>query len=255
MTAAPGDPAAGRGARPVAARPGRADGRRRAAGAAAGAAAVDAAARLRQRAALPGRVRRRGRAPRRLPRAGRPGEVPDHQQGRSARQLPVRHVRRPAGAGAPRARLQRHDRPADRRRLHRARHRHLGHRDGPLDPRGRRPGGGQAAQRLRLRAVHRRARRALRRGEARLHGHPRLRRHDPAPGAADPGLRAARDHGDAVLHAHRHRRVREAGHRPRASSSCKIGIFGAEPWTEQMRQRDGGAPRHRRRSTSTACRR
>ena len=36
--------------------------------------------------------------------------------------------------------------------------------------------GRQAAQRLRLRAVHRRAGRALRRGEARLHGHPDLRR-------------------------------------------------------------------------------
>ena len=38
--------------------------------------------------------------------------------------------------------------------------------------------GGQAAQRLRLRPVHRRPGRALRRGEARLHGHPDLRRHD-----------------------------------------------------------------------------
>ena len=47
----------------------------------------------------------------------------------------------PAGAGAPRPRLVRHDRAADRRRLHRARHRHLGHGDGPLDPRRRRAGG------------------------------------------------------------------------------------------------------------------
>ena len=36
-------------------------------------------------------------------------------------ELPVRHVRRAARAGQPRARLVRHDRQADRRRLHRAR--------------------------------------------------------------------------------------------------------------------------------------
>ena len=80
MTHRPRDgPAAGRGPGRRAARPRRADGHRRAARPAARAAAVDAAARLRERAALPGRVRRRRRAPRRLPRARRPGEVPDHQ--------------------------------------------------------------------------------------------------------------------------------------------------------------------------------
>ena len=41
---------------------------------------------------------------------GRPREVPDDQQGRPARELPVRHVRRPARAGPPGARLVRHDR-------------------------------------------------------------------------------------------------------------------------------------------------
>ena len=38
-------------------------------------------------------------------------------------------------------RLERHDRPADRRRLHPRRHRHVGRRDGPLDPRRRRAAG------------------------------------------------------------------------------------------------------------------
>ena len=47
------------------------------------------------------------------------------------------------------------------------RHRHLGHGDGPLDPGGRRAARAQGAQRLRVRPVHRRARRALRDREAR----------------------------------------------------------------------------------------
>ena len=65
-------------------------------------------------------------------------------------------------------------------------------RDGPLDPGGGRAARRHGAHRVRLRPVHRRARRALRRGAAGLHGHPRLRRHDRPAGAADPGLRAAR---------------------------------------------------------------
>ena len=39
---------------------------------------------------------------------------------------------------------------------------------------------------------------------------------------------------------------------PRAIE-LEIGIFGAEPWTEQMRAGDGGPGRHRTRSTSTGC--
>ena len=60
-----------------------------------------------------------------------------------------------------------HDRQAHGRRLHAQRHRHLGDRDGALDPRGGRPRRRHRARRVRLRAVHRRPRRALRRGEAR----------------------------------------------------------------------------------------
>ena len=108
-------------------------------------------------------------------------------------QLPVRHVRRAARAGrrasTPR---QRHDRQADRRRLHRATTSTTwADADGALDPRRRRPARRHRARGLRLRPVHRRARRALRRRAARLHGRAGLRRHDRAAGAADRRLRAA----------------------------------------------------------------
>ena len=61
--------------------------------------------------------------------------------------------------------------------------------------------GHEDPQCLRLRAVHRRARRALRRREARLRHDPGLRRHDRAPGQADRRFRARHHHGDAELHA------------------------------------------------------
>ena len=69
-------------------------------------------------------------------------------------------------------------------------------------------------RRLRVRAVHRRSRRALRRRGAGLHGHPGLRRHDRTPGHADQGLRAGDHHGDAQLHAGDRGRDAPAGHRP-----------------------------------------
>ena len=54
---------------------------------------------LRPRAALPQGVRGQGRPPRRHPVPGRHGLLAVHQQGRPARQLPVRDVRRAARAG------------------------------------------------------------------------------------------------------------------------------------------------------------
>ena len=72
----------------------------------------------------------------------------------------------------------------------------------------------EAAQRLRLWPLHRRPRPALRRRAARPHHHPRLRRHDRAPGAADRRLRARHHHRDAVLHAGDPRRVPPPGPRP-----------------------------------------
>ena len=73
------------------------------------------------------------------------------------------------------------------------------------------------AQRLWLRPVHRRPRRALRRRTARLHRGAGLRRHDRAAGAADQRFQARHHHGDAELHAGDPRRVQEAGPRSRAN--------------------------------------
>ena len=165
-------------------------------------------------ALLPERLRRRGRPPGRLPRPRRSRAVPVHDQGRPARELSVRHVRGAARAGRPHPRVERDDRPADGRRLHAATTSTRGRRDGALDPRRRRPAGRHRARRVRLRAVHRRPRRALRRGTPRLHGRSGVRRHDRAAGAADPRLPARHHHGDAVVHARDRRRVRAAGHRP-----------------------------------------
>ncbi len=67
---------------------------------------------------------------------------------------------------------QRHHRQADRGRLHAERHRHLGRSGGALDPRRRRARRRHRPCGLRLRPVHRRPRRALRRRAAGLHRDP-----------------------------------------------------------------------------------
>ena len=72
----------------------------------------------------------------------------------------------------------------------------------------------EAAQRLRLRPLHRRPGTALRRGAARPRHHSRVRRHDRAAGAADRRLRARHHHGHALLHAGDPRRVPPPGVRP-----------------------------------------
>ena len=76
--------------------------------------------------------------------------------------------------------------------------------------------GHEAAQRLRLRAVHRRPRPALRRGAPRHGGDPDLGRHDGTAGAAHHRLRARHHHHHAVLHAGGARRIPPAGHSIRA---------------------------------------
>ena len=86
--------------------------------------------------------------------------------------------------------------------------------DGPVDPRSRGPSRRRPPRGLRLRPVHRRARRALRRGGARLHRRAGLRRADRAAGPADHRLRAARDHGDAVVLPVGAGRDGAGGHRP-----------------------------------------
>ena len=102
-----------------------------------------------------------------------------------------------------------------------------------------------AAQRLRLRALHRRPRRARRRRAPRLHGGARLGRHDAAPGAADPRLRARHHHGDAVLHALDPRRARGAGRRP-ALDVAQGRHLRRRAVDQRHAPRDGAAHRHAR---------
>ena len=142
-------------------------------------------------------------------------------------------------------RLLGHHRAAHGRRLHPRRHRHLGHRDGALDPRRGRPPGAHPAQRLRLRAVHRRHGRPLRRREARLHRGAGLGRHDRAAGDADPGLppdviMVTPSYMLAILD-----EMERQGLDP-ARCSLKFGIFGAEPWTNEMRAEIEARAGHRR---------
>ena len=146
--------------------------------------------------------------------AGRPGEVPVHHQGRPARELPVRHVRRAARAGGAHPRLLGHHRQAHGGGLHAGRHRPLGRPGGALHPRQRRARRRHRARRLRLRPVHRRPGRALRRRAAGLHGGADERRADREAGAADRGLPARHHHGHAQLHAGDRRGVPPPGHGP-----------------------------------------
>ena len=162
-------------------------------------------------------LRQGRRETRGFPAAVRSRQIPVHRKDRPARQLPVQHVRGAARKTGPRPRLLRHDRQADRGRLYPGRYRHVGGRDGALDPRRGRPPRHDHPQRLWLRPVHRRARRALRRRKARLHRGAGLRRHDRAAGAADQRFQARHHHGDAELHAGDPGRVQATGPRSRAS--------------------------------------
>ena len=166
---------------------------------------MDAAPRLRERAALPGRVRRRRRAPRRLHGARRPGEVPDHDARRTcATNYPFGMFAVPQDqVGRIHASSGTTGRPTVVGYTAR-RHRHLGRRSwrarsGP-------PAGGRAT------SVHVAYGYGLFTGGLGAHyGAEKLGctvipisgGMTDAPGPADPRLRARRDHGDAQLHAHR----------------------------------------------------
>ena len=176
---------------------------------------VDAGACLRQCRALQEGFRQGRREACGLPAIVRPFELPVHGQDRLARQLPLQHVRGSARKTGPGPRLLRHHRQADRGRLYPGRYRHVVGGDGALDPRRRRPHRHDHPQRLWLRPVHRRPRRALRRGKARLHRGAGVRRHDRAAGAADQRLQARHHHGNAELHAGDPRRVQAPGPRSR----------------------------------------
>ena len=178
------------------------------------------APRLRPPGAVPRQVRGGGRASRRSALARRPEALSLHRQERPARRLSVRHVRHPARAVRARPRLERHDRPADGGRLFGEGHRDLGRADGALALCRRRPAGRHHPQCLRLRPVHRRAGRALRRRAARLHGGADVGRLRRAAGPADPRVRRAGRADDAVLHAGDRRRVRAPGRRPARARRC-----------------------------------
>jgi Fe-S-cluster-containing dehydrogenase component len=150
--------------------------------------------------------------------------------------LSVRPVRGAARGPGAAARLLRDDRQGDRRRLHARRHGAVDRPDGAVHRLRRRPAWRYPAQRLRLRPVHRRARRALRRGKARLHGRAGVRRHDRAAGDCCSRISV---------------RMCSAPRRPMRSTSprspkpmgvdlrklpLRLGLFGAEPWSDAMRR-------------------
>ena len=132
--------------------------------------------------------------------------------------------------------LVRHHGQADRRRLYARGSRHLGAGGGALDLRRRRAAGDDPAQRLWLRAVHRRAGPARRRGTPGLHRGAGLRRHDRAPGAAHRRLPPRHHHASRRATCWRSWTSSAARASIRAHRRCRIGIFGAEPWTNAMRR-------------------
>ena len=133
-------------------------------------------------------------------------------------------------------------------------HRHLGRADGALDLGRRWAAGRPRARGVRLRVVHRRARRPLRGRATRLHGGAGVRRHDRAPGAADPRLRAARDHGDAVVLPRDRRRDGAAGPRPGRDPLCRSASSAPSRGRSRCGPRSSGGARWTP-STSTGCRR
>ena len=98
---------------------------------------------------------------------GRSAAVSLHSQAGYAGQLSLRAVRRSPGSDRADSCFLRDDRQTDGGRLHPPGYRHLVRADGPLLRRGRRSSRRCHSQRLRVRSFYRRARRPLRRREAR----------------------------------------------------------------------------------------
>ena len=140
---------------------------------------------------------------------------------RSPRPLSVRDVRAAAAARS-RGCTRRPAPPASRRSSATRRHDldNVGRADGALDRVRRRAARRRRPQRLRLRPLHRRARRALRRRAARRGRGADVRRLDRAAGRADHGFRRARAVRDAVVRA-RHRRGRRAAGRRSAQERAR----------------------------------
>ena len=201
---------------------------------------------LRAPGAVPRQVPGGGRASRRSPPSRRSPALSLHRQGRPARCLSLRHAGHPARKVRAHSCLERHDRPADGGGLLGARHRHLGRPHGALALRRRRAAGRRHPQCLRLRPVHRRPGRALRRRAAGLHRGADVGRLRRAPGPAHPRIRRAGRADDAVLHAGDRRRVRAPGRR-----SARYRDAGRPVRRRAMdrghARRDRAAARHRRR--------
>ena len=177
------------------------------------------------------------RAPRRRPRRARsttsPG-LPVHAQARSARALSVRPVRRAAADSWP---------ACTPRRAPRASRRSSATPPSDLDVwreamarvivRGRRAPRRPAPRRLRLRALHGRARLSRRRRADRHDGRARvLRQHRAAISCSRTS--AARSAATPSFALHIAETLAEQGSDPRALG-LRYGMFGAEPWTEGIR--------------------
>ena len=173
-----------------------------------------AAPRLRPSGAVSRQVRGGGRASRRPPhRSTTSRAFPSPPRATCA--TPIRSACSPSRASGACASTPRAARPAGRRwsATRRKDIETWARADGALALRRRRAAGRHHPQCLRLRPVHRRAGRALRRRAARLHGGADVGRLRRAAGPADPRVRRAGRADDAVLHAGDRRRVRAPGRR------------------------------------------
>ena len=202
------------------------------------------------------RLRRGGRAPRRRARRSTTSRrFPFTTQGRPARQLPVRDVRRAARRGGAGARVVRYDGPADRGRLH-AR---TTSTPGPtVMARSIRAAGGRAGMVCHVAYGY-----GLFTGGLGAHyGAERLGcTVVPVSGgmterqvSPDPGLRARGDHGDAVVHAGDPRRDGAPGPRP-GGLVAEGRHLRRRAVVARDAPRDRGAGRACTPSTSTGCRR
>ena len=161
--------------------------------------------------------------------------VPVHHQAGPARELPVRDVRRPAGAGVPGPRLVRHDGPPDGRRLHGAGHHHLV----DLMARSIRAAGGRAGD-----LVHVAYGYGLFTGGLGAHYGAEGLGCTVIPvsgGMTERQVMLIRDFEPEVIMVTPSYmlaivdEMERQGVDPR-STSLQVGIFGAEPWTDDMRR-------------------
>ena len=156
-------------------------------------------ARIRKRRSLSAQFRRRRRSSDGSALAGRSGAFSLHGKRRPARQLSIRHVRRAARRCVVRVHASSGTTGKPTVVGYTAKDIDtLVDLDGAVHPRFRRTFRRHRAHRLRLRALHRRPRRPLRRRAVRLHCDPDVGRTDREAGAAHLRLQAGHHHGDAV---------------------------------------------------------